>query len=154
MRRFMLILLIFLFLTAAAAAVAPTPGAVAPAPTPVVPATAPAAVAPATEPVGEWKPMGEYRVTGYSACVACCGKSDGITADGTYAPGFSGRLASAPKEIPFGTKLWVEGVGVVEVHDRGGAIKGRRLELFFQKYSEARQWGVQKRQVWMWVTNG
>ena len=113
-----------------------------------------AAPANAAAPGGSWEPMGEYRVTGYSACVACCGKSDGITADGTYAPGFRGRLASAPKEIPFGTKLWVAGVGVVGVHDRGGAIKGRRLELFFQKYDEALQWGVQRRKVWIWKENG
>ena len=115
-----------------------------------------AAVSPATAPVasGAWKPMGEYRVTGYAACVACCGKSDGITADGTYAPGFKGLLVSAPKDIPFGTQLWVEGVGLVEVHDRGSAIKGRRLELFFQKYGQAIQWGVQKRQVWVWTPSG
>ncbi len=110
----------------------------------------------ATEPSarGTWAPMGEYRVTAYSACVRCCGKSDGITADGTYAPGFKGVLVSAPKDIPFGTRLWVEGVGLVEVHDRGGAIKGRRLELFFQKYNDAVQWGVQKRQVWVWKESG
>ena len=90
-------------------------------------AMAPAAVPPASAPRGNWAPMGEYRVTAYSACVACCGKSDGITADGTYAPGFKGVLVSAPKDIPFGTKLWVQGVGLVEVHDRGGAIKGRRV---------------------------
>ena len=112
----------------------------------------PAAATPANvaTPGGRWAAMGEYRISGYSACAACCGKSDGITADGTYAPGFKGRLASAPKEIPFGTKLWVAGVGLVEVHDRGGAIKGRRLELFFQTYHAARQWGVQKRRVWIW----
>ena len=117
-------------------------------------AAAAAAAETATAPRGAWKPMGEYRITGYSACVKCCGKSDGITADGTYAPGFKGRLVSAPKEIPFGTILWVEGVGVVVVHDRGGAIKARRLELFFQKYHDALQWGVQKRQVWMWNDGG
>ncbi|MGD0999653.1 MAG: 3D domain-containing protein [Candidatus Brocadiia bacterium] len=133
MKTIITIPILFLILTASAAAVAP--------------ATAPA-------PRGTWTPMGEYRVTGYSACVACCGKSDGITADGTYAPGFKGVLVSAPKDIPFGTKLWIEGVGLVEVHDRGGAIKGRRVELFFQKYNDAVQWGVQKRQVWIWKNNG
>jgi 3D (Asp-Asp-Asp) domain-containing protein len=117
-------------------------------------AAAAVAVPPAAAPGGAWKPMGKYRITGYSASAKCCGKSDGITADGTYAPGFKGRLATAPKDIPFGTRLWIEGVGLVEVHDRGGAIKGRRLELFFQKYNEARQWGAQKRQVWMWVDGG
>jgi 3D (Asp-Asp-Asp) domain-containing protein len=133
MRTVITIPILFLLVAAAAAAVAP---------------------APATAPRGAWQPMGEYRVTGYSACVACCGKSDGITADGTYAPGFKGVLVSAPRDIPFGTKLWVEGVGLVEVHDRGGAIKGRRLELFFQKYHDALQWGVQKRQVWVWKESG
>jgi 3D (Asp-Asp-Asp) domain-containing protein len=113
-----------------------------------------AAVAPATAPGGAWKPMGEYRITGYCPCAICCGKSDGITADGTNAPGFKGRLAAAPKDMPFGTKLWIEGVGVVEVHDRGKAIKGARLELFFQKHGEALQWGVQKRQVWVWKESG
>jgi 3D (Asp-Asp-Asp) domain-containing protein len=133
MRTVITIPILFLLVAAAAAAVAP---------------------APATAPRGTWQPMGEYRVTGYSACVACCGKSDGITADGTYAPGFKGVLVSAPRDIPFGTKLWVAGVGLVEVHDRGGAIKGRRLELFFQKYHDALQWGVQKRQVWVWKESG
>ncbi len=117
-------------------------------------AAAAAATAPRSRRAGPGQPMGEYRVTAYSACVACCGKSDGITADGTYAPGFKGVLVSAPKDIPFGTRLWVEGVGLVEVHDRGGAIKGRRLELFFQKYNDAVQWGVQKRQVWVWKESG
>jgi len=133
MRTVITIPILFLLVAAAAAAVAP---------------------APATAPRGAWQPMGEYRVTGYSACVACCGKSDVITADGTYTPGFKGVLVSAPRDIPFGTKLWVEGVGLVEVHDRGGAIKGRRLELFFQKYHDALQWGVQKRQVWVWKESG
>ena len=139
MRMTMTIPIILLLLTAAA--VAGASGRAAP-------------VATATTPGGAWKPMGEYRITGYAACVKCCGKSDGITADGTYAPGFKGWLASAPKEIPFGTRLWVAGVGQVEVHDRGGAIKGQRLELFFQGYNEARKWGVRKRQVWVWIPSG
>jgi 3D (Asp-Asp-Asp) domain-containing protein len=144
MRRAIIIAIFVLLLAAAAAAVAPA----------TAPGTVPATMT-TTAPVpgGASVPMGEYRITGYSPCVICCGKSDGITADGTYAPGFQGRLASAPKDIPFGTKLWVAGVGVVQVHDRGSAIKGRRLELFFQKYNEALQWGVQTRQVWLWKEN-
>ena len=79
-----------------------------------------AAPAPVPAQAGAWQALGEYRITGYCPCVICCGKSDGITADGTYAPGFTGRLVSAPKEIPFGTVLWIDGVGAVAVHDRGG----------------------------------
>ncbi len=40
-------------------------------------------------------------------------------ADGT--PVFAGMIA-APKSYPFGTKMDIPGIGVVSVHDRGGAI--------------------------------
>lgn len=40
-------------------------------------------------------------------------------ADGT--PVYPGMIA-APKSYPFGTKMYIPGVGVVAVHDRGGAI--------------------------------
>ena len=108
-------------------------------------------VLPADRAYADWQALGTYRVTGYSACVRCCGKSDGITADGTYAPAAKERIVSAPKEIPFGTRMWIDGVGQVVVHDRGGAIRGRRLEQFFHTHKEALQWGVQERKVYIWV---
>jgi len=41
-------------------------------------------------------------------------------ADGTQVyPG----MVAAPKSYPFGTKMYIPGVGLVAVHDRGGAIK-------------------------------
>jgi len=99
----------------------------------------------------DWQALGAYRITGYSACVRCCGKSDGITADGTYAPAAKYRIVAAPKGIPFGTRMWIDGVGEVVVHDRGGAIRGKRLEQFFHTFNEAVQWGVQEREVYIWV---
>lgn len=50
-------------------------------------------------------------------------------ADGT--PVFPGMIA-APKNIPFGTKMHIPGIGTVAVHDRGGAIvpAGERGEKF------------------------
>ena len=99
----------------------------------------------------DWQPMGEFRITAYCPCVRCCGKTDGITADGTYAPGSSERIVAAPKEIPFGARLWIEGVGVAVVHDRGRAITQGRLELFFGKHKDALQWGVKHRKVFLWT---
>ena len=110
-----------------------------------------ALILPADRAYGYWQALGTYRVTGYSACVRCCGKSDGITADGTYAPAAKGRIVAAPREIPFGTRMWIEGVGAVVVHDRGGAIRGKRVEQFFHTYKKAMQWGVQERKVYIWV---
>ena len=82
------------------------------------------------------------RITAYCTCPKCCGKfSDGITADGTEA---KGRIIAAPGIIPFGTKMRIPGYGgIAEVHDRGGAIKGNRLDLLFSDHKAALEWGVQ-----------
>lgn len=50
-------------------------------------------------------------------------------ADGT--PVFPGMIA-APSNIPFGTKMQIPGIGLVSVHDRGGAIvpAGQRGEKY------------------------
>lgn len=76
-----------------------------------------ALVLPADRAYADWQTLGTYRITGYSACARCCGKSDGITADGTYAPAAKGRIVAAPRGIPFGTRMWIDGVGEVVVHD-------------------------------------
>jgi 3D (Asp-Asp-Asp) domain-containing protein len=73
-----------------------------------------------------------WTVTAYCPCRICCGPAArGITASGTRA---DHRLAAAPRHIPFGTRIDVPGYGRVEVEDRGGAIKGNRLDVL--------TWGV------------
>lgn len=84
---------------------------------------------------GKW-----WRVTAYCRGSCCCGKwADGITASGEPA---QGKLIAAPKEIPFGTWIDVPGYGIAEVLDRGGSIKGHRLDLLFPTHQEALNWGV------------
>ncbi len=51
-------------------------------------------------------------------------------------PVFPGMVA-APKEFPFGTKMYIPGIGMTEVADRGGAIKGNRLDIWFGYGDEA-----------------
>lgn len=60
---------------------------------------------------------GTYRVTGYDACVKCCGKADGITASGVKAE--VGRTIATGREFAFGTVLYIEGIGYRTVEDRG-----------------------------------
>lgn len=40
------------------------------------------------------------------------------------------KVAACPPEIPFGTKIDIEGIGTVTCHDRGGAIKEKRLDVW------------------------
>ena len=39
--------------------------------------------------------------------------------------------------------LEIPGYGTVEVKDRGGKIKGNRIDVFFHTHAEAVEWGVQ-----------
>ena len=81
-----------------------------------------------------------YKVTAYCSCSKCCGKwANGITAMGTTAK--AGRTVAAPKNFKFGTKLSINGKTYV-VEDRGGAIKGNRIDMYVSSHAAALKWGV------------
>ncbi len=86
------------------------------------------------------------RVTAYCPCEKCCGRwSDGFTASGKPVDANGGAFVAADRSVPIGTLLTVEGYNQgrpVEVLDRGGAIKGDRLDVFFPNHQDALEWGV------------
>jgi len=86
-----------------------------------------------------------FKVTAYCGCPKCCGKwSDGVTASG-HKIKKGNRFAAADKRIPFGTELVIPGYNQnkpVAVLDRGGVIKGKRIDVFFDTHQEAKEWGV------------
>jgi 3D (Asp-Asp-Asp) domain-containing protein len=82
-----------------------------------------------------------FRVTAYCPCSKCCGKSDGITATGVKAT--QGRtIAVDPRYIPYGTEVIINGNTYV-AEDCGGAIKGNRIDIYFDSHQEALAFGVQ-----------
>ncbi len=76
-------------------------------------------------------------VTGYTPYDEGC---TGTTASGKAA-GY-GIIAADTRVLPFGTKIYVPGYGTGVVEDRGGAIKGNRLDLCYNSLQEAFKWGV------------
>ncbi|MCR8843108.1 3D domain-containing protein [Paenibacillus sp. SC116] len=54
---------------------------------------------------------------------------------------------ACPKELPFGTRVEIEDIGVRTCTDRGGAIKGTRLDVFIRDYDEMIEFGRQERRV-------
>lgn len=91
----------------------------------------------------------KMRATAYTADYASTGKRPGdsgfgITATGTLArrSDYSSSVAVDPRVIPLGTKLYVDGYGYAIAEDTGGAIKGNRIDLFFNSSCEATNWGV------------
>jgi 3D (Asp-Asp-Asp) domain-containing protein len=60
-----------------------------------------------------------------------------------------GMVAVDPKVIPLGSKLFIEGYGYAVAEDIGGAIKGLRIDLFFESRKEALQFGRRKVKVYI-----
>ena len=80
-----------------------------------------------------------YKVTAYCSCAKCCGKTNGITSSGKKAT--AGRTIAAPASFAFGTKVLINGKEYV-VEDRGGAIRGNRIDVYMNSHSAAMAWGV------------
>ncbi len=94
-------------------------------------------------------------ITGYSPDERSCGKwADGITASNKSVWTNAMQLVAADTRIlPFGSLLSIEGYAngqIVPVEDRGGAIKGMRLDLLYPSHEEALQWGVKRMPVTVW----
>lgn len=66
-------------------------------------------------------------------------KKVGITSDGSKAE--KGTIAADIRRYPYGTRMYVPGYGWGEVHDKGSAIKGDHIDIFFPSEKEARSWG-------------
>ncbi|MFI4916836.1 MAG: 3D domain-containing protein [Phycisphaerales bacterium JB060] len=95
------------------------------------------------------------KVTAYSADAASCYPfADGQTATLHSVDANGGFLVAADTDLlPFGTMLSIDGYSqgrVVPVLDRGGAIKGNRLDLLFPSHQAALEWGVRTLDVVIW----
>jgi 3D (Asp-Asp-Asp) domain-containing protein len=106
--------------------------------------------------------------TGYCACADCCGwvrnwygrpvyasgslkghkKAVGQTASGTRAQ--PGTIAADTTYFPMETILYVPGYGYGRVEDRGGAIKGAHIDLFYHSHRDALQWGRRAKVIHVW----
>lgn len=63
------------------------------------------------------------------------------------APVGPGSIAADPRVFPFGTRLAVDGWGTGVVVDTGGAIRGRRLDLWMSSLAACLQFGRRTVQV-------
>ncbi|MEA4925736.1 MAG: 3D domain-containing protein [Syntrophomonadaceae bacterium] len=79
--------------------------------------------------------------TGYDGCYECNKPYYGYP---SYIglPLERGIVAVDPKVIPMGTRLYVEGYGEAIAADQGNAIKGNRIDLYFDTHQEALKWGM------------
>lgn len=88
----------------------------------------------------------EAELSAYCACDKCCGIETGITASGTVAT--EGRTIAADERFAFGTEIEINGV-TYTVEDRGGAIKGNKIDIYFESHADALEFGRQKQTVYI-----
>jgi uncharacterized protein YabE (DUF348 family) len=82
--------------------------------------------------------------TAYDASFESCGKHPehpqyGITYSGLKVR--HGIVAVDPKVIPLGTYIYVEGYGEALAADIGGAIKGNRIDLYYESPADVAKYG-------------
>ena len=95
------------------------------------------------------------KVTAYSPDAASCAPfDDGLTATMKSVTINDGRLVAAdPKVLPMHTLISVPGYHdneIVPVLDKGGRIKGARLDVLYPTHRRALKWGVQWLPITIW----
>lgn len=104
----------------------------------------------AVEPVS----LGEFKLTAYCSCEICCGiwannRPNGIVYGAIgeeLKEGYS--IAVDPSVIKYGTEVVIDGK-VYKAQDCGGAIKGNRIDVYFENHDDALEFGVQYAEVFV-----
>lgn len=95
----------------------------------------------------------EVKLTGYApldpkAKRGMCFSGDrNMTASGKKVR--PGVTLAASRAFPFGTEIFIPGLGWRVVEDRGSRIKRNKLDICFNTQKEALDWGVRKSVVWV-----
>ena len=93
---------------------------------------------------------GEYEITYYTPADPGV---DFITATGTTCT--AGRtIAADPQVIPYGTEVYISGIGWRVVEDRGGAIKGKKIDVYVDSTKDIPAAGRESRRVWIKKNGG
>lgn len=89
-----------------------------------------------------------FELTAYTAHYASTGKNEGdpdygITASGAKV--MEGRtIAVDPSVIPMGWWVYIDGLGYRKAEDTGGAIKGKKIDVYFESEEYAKFFGRKK----------
>jgi 3D (Asp-Asp-Asp) domain-containing protein len=90
--------------------------------------------------------LGNFRATAYCPCYECSEGWGNNTSTGAVAT--QGRtIAVDSSVIPYGTKVVIDGHEYI-AEDTGGAIKGKKVDIYFDNHEEATNFGVQYKDVY------
>ena len=67
------------------------------------------------------------------------------TASGTWPK--EGRTVAGPRNVPFGTVVWIDGIGERVVEDRTHQRYDGRYDVYMDSETECLNWGIQERMI-------
>ena len=96
-----------------------------------------------------------FNCTSYCSCRLCCGSfspevtgREPHTATGTV-PEEGRTIAVDPKVIPYGTHVFIEGMGEYIAEDCGGGVNGNHIDIYFSSHEDAIKFG--RRQLYVTI---
>lgn len=102
--------------------------------------------------------LGEYRITAYCPCEICCGiwaknRPGGIVYGAAGIELQEGYSVAAPG-LPFGTILYIEGLGEYVVEDRPASWVAEKyddkiVDIYFNSHEDAKAFGLQHKEVFI-----
>ena len=104
--------------------------------------------------------LGTFKLTAYCGCSKCCNQyanNRPVDKDGKeIVYGSIGRvlkqgtsIAVDPNVIPYDTKVVIDNHEYI-AHDTGGAIKGNKIDVYFDNHQEALNFGVKHKEVFVY----
>lgn len=104
------------------------------------------------ETASEWTSIGEFKLTAYCPCEKCCGiwaknRPNGIVYTASGAKAEAGKtIAVDPDVIPYGTEVKI-GDHTYIAQDSGSAIKGNKIDVYYDDHSAALAHGLKYAEV-------
>ncbi|MDO4294905.1 MAG: 3D domain-containing protein [bacterium] len=91
--------------------------------------------------------LGVFKLTGYCPCNRCSEGWGRHTATGAIASS-NHTIAVDPSVIPYGTQVMINGI-IYTAEDRGGGVRGKHIDIFYDTHAETRQHGTTQAEVFL-----
>lgn len=92
--------------------------------------------------------LGIYTISHYCDCPICTGTQKGSRTVSGIKPKEGRTIACDGKILKMGDIVYIENYGIRICEDKGGAIKGNRIDVYIKEHKKALNMGIKKARVY------
>lgn len=92
--------------------------------------------------------IGEFTLSHYCDCPICTGTAKGSRTASGVKPKEGLTIACDGKYLKMGDIVFIENYGVRMCQDKGGNIKNKRIDVFYENHQKAKNMGIKKAKVY------